>query len=457
MKYTTALLIVWAITTLFDSQPTSAQTKEKTLPNVVLIIGDDQAWNDFGFMGHPDIDTPNIDNLAKQSVTFARGYVPTSLCRPSLASIITGLYPTQHHISGNDPARPAGLEGNPRRNDDYLATCEDLISKIERVPTLPRLLKKNGYASMQTGKWWEGNYSRGGFDQGMTHGDPGRGGRHGDEGLKIGRQGIDPINQFIKKNKDNPFFLWYAPFLPHTPHNPPKRLLDKFTTVGRPPALAKYYAMCEWFDETCGQLLQSLDDEGVAENTIVVFVIDNGWIQRTNDTAVPRGWRRSFAPKSKQSPYDGGIRTPIMVRWPGHLEPRIDKTTLVSSIDIAPTILDACRIKKTDRMTGVSLLDGGKKAAKRNAVYGENFAHDIANIDDPSESRVYRWTVTGHHKLIMPISGKAGTDHVIHGDLSRPPELYHIVNDPMETKVLDNQEIRQQLIEKMDGFFNQLK
>lgn len=455
MRYIKSFLLICICFSALVSTTVAQEQNQK--PNVVLIIGDDQAWNDFGFTGHEHIKTPNLDRLAKQSVTFTRGYVPTSLCRPSLASIVTGLYPSQHHISGNDPAIPAGLTGNARSDDDYMNTCEQLIAKIEQVPTLPRLLKQHGYKSMQTGKWWEGNYSRGGFDSGMTHGDAKRGGRHGDQGLKIGRQGLEPIFEFIQDNKDDPFFVWYAPFLPHTPHNPPQRLLEKYTVDGRPPALAKYFAMCEWFDETCGQLLDFLDQQQLAKNTVVIFVNDNGWIQRTANSAVPQGWRRSFAPKSKQSPYDGGLRTPIMIRWPGQLQPRIDNTTPVSSIDIAPTILAACGANKTDRMTGLSLLDGGAQAKKRNAVYGEIFAHDIANIDDPNESLLYRWVVEGEFKFIQPNEGKIGRYKTVHGNLARPAELYNLTQDPFETKQLNNDQVKSQLQNKMTTFFSQLK
>ena len=269
-------------------------TAQAQTPNIVLIISDDQAWTDYGFMGHGEIKTPNLDKLASQSLTFTRGYVPTSLCRPSLASIITGLYPAQHHISGNDVAL-----GTPNRK----ATVARLKGKIKSLDTLPRLLAGKGYLSLQTGKWWEGSYADGGFTHGMTHGDRDRGGRHGDEGLKIGREGLQPIYDFMEEAGAKPFFVWYAPFLPHTPHNPPKRILEKYELDGRPPALAKYYAMCEWFDETCGELVDHIDEKGLSENTIVIYVTDNGWIQRTYQTEVPEKWNKPFAPGSKQSPF----------------------------------------------------------------------------------------------------------------------------------------------------------
>ncbi len=400
-------------------------------PNIVLIISDDQCWTDFGFMGHPVIQTPNLDRLAREGVLFRRGYVPDSLCRPSLATIITGLYPHQHKLVGNDPARPPGTTiFSARKDPKYLQLCEKMIHHIEEVPTLPRLLASKGYISLQTGKWWEGHYSRGGFTEGMTHGDPKRGGRHGDNGLKIGRKGMQPIYDFIDKAGDRPFFILYAPFLPHAPHTPSERLLKKYQAPGRPAALARYYAMCEWFDETCGQLLNYLDKKGLAENTLVIFVVDNGWIQRTPETKVPEHWKFHFAPKSKRSPYDGGLRTPIIVRWKGHLKPR-ECDIPVSSVDIAPTVLAAAGVAPPQhpKLPGVNLIKVAESGCRcdREAVFGEVFAHDVADINDPTASLLYRWCVTKQWKLIVP------------ADSSKPVELYEIVTDPFEKQNVADQ------------------
>ncbi|MCA9021759.1 MAG: sulfatase-like hydrolase/transferase, partial [Planctomycetaceae bacterium] len=164
---------------------------------ILSILSDDQAWNDYGFMGHDTIKTPALDKLASESAVFKRGYVPVSLCRPSLMTVITGLYPHQHKITGNDP--PKGMDR------------QKLLKHVKRADCLPELLGKIGYKSFQSGKWWEGNPSLAGFTSGMTHGDPKRGGRHGDLGLKIGREGMKPIFDFIDECGQAPFFLWYAP------------------------------------------------------------------------------------------------------------------------------------------------------------------------------------------------------------------------------------------------------
>ena len=118
-------------------------------PNIVLIISDDQAWTDYSFQKHPAIHTPRLDRLAAESLTFTRGYVPSSLCCPSLMSIITGLYPHQHRITSNDPPLPAGKTGAAANQDvAFRAARQQMIANVERVPTLPRLLAERGYLSL---------------------------------------------------------------------------------------------------------------------------------------------------------------------------------------------------------------------------------------------------------------------------------------------------------------------
>jgi uncharacterized sulfatase len=372
-----------------------------------MIIGDDQAWTDFGFMGHPAIQTPNLDRLASQSLVFTRGYVPSSLCRPSLATLATGLYPHQHRITSNDPPKEL-----PRA--EFLRQRMEQIANIDRVPALPRMLGERGYLSLQTGKWWEGHYRRGGFTHGMTHGDPKRGGRHGDEGLKIGREGLAPISEFVDAAGDRPFFIWYAPFLPHRPHNPPERLLAKYRHKTDSIHLARYWAMCEWFDETCGELLDFLDRKKLADNTLVIYVTDNGWIQLPG--------AGGYAPKSKRSPYDGGLRTPIMLRLPGRIEPIRDEQTPVLSVDLAPTILALCGLEPTAEMQGVDLLDRDA-LSQRKAILGATFTHNAVDIRNPASSVEYRWCLEGRWKLLVPNPANVPDGRT---------ELYDLIADPHE-------------------------
>ena len=378
-------------------------------PNVVLILGDDQAWTDFGFMGHPTIRTPHLDRLAAEGVVFTRGYVPASLCRPSLATIITGLYPHQHGITSNDP--PLGLA-----RAEMLAQRERQIARIEAVPTLPRRLAERGYASFQSGKWWEGAFARGGFTAGMTHGDPRRGGRHGDEGLRIGREGIGPIVEFLDSAGRRPFFLWYAPMLPHQPHNPPERLLEKYRSKTDSLHVARYWAMCEWFDETCGALLDELERRKLKDDTLIIFLVDNGWIQQPDAPG--------YATRSKRSQYDGGVRTPIVLRWPRRVRPRRDEQSLASSIDVVPTVLAACGVRPGRDLPGIDLLEP-EAAARREAIFGEIFTHNAIDIDTPASSLMYRWMIDGWWKLIVPCAANVPDGR---------PELFDLKADPGEQR-----------------------
>lgn len=415
-------------------------------PNVVMIISDDQAWDDYGFMGHPHIQTPHLDKLAAESVVFKRGYVPTALCRPSLMTLATGHYASTHGVTGNDPSpkyAPAGSEVyNERR--------AELISFIDRFDTLPELLGEKGYVSHQSGKWWEGNFKRGGFTAGMTRGFPEKGGRHGDDGLKIGREGLAQVTEFIDSAVDEqkPFMLWYAPFLPHTPHNPPERLLQKYSKPDLPLPVAKYYAMCEWFDETCGELIGHLEAAGVRENTLIVYVTDNGWIQAPD--------KNGYAPRSKQTPYEGGIRTPIMFSWPGHLKPQ-DRSEVVSSIDIVPTILAAADARLPEDLPGLNLWPQMLNAEpiEREAIFGEGFAHDIADVHQPEASLLYRWAIEGQWKLLLTYDGEVNRYQSTHPRTEKGPQLFDLLQDPAEEKNLarEHPEVVARLAKRIEGWY----
>lgn len=385
-------------------------------PNILLIISDDQAWTDYGFMGHPEVRTPHLDRLAQESLLFPRGYVPSSLCCPSLASMITGRYPHEHRVVCNDPPRPPGMSGPDfYASDAYRSGRERLARFLEGMPTLPRSLGERGYRSFQTGKWWQGHFSRGGFTEGMTTGDPGAGGRHGDAGLEIGRRTLQPIYDFVDRSTraSAPWLVWYAPMMPHDPHTPPERLLAHYRGQTNSLPVAKYWAMIEWFDETCGQLLDFLDQRGLREQTLVVYVTDNGWI---TDPATGR-----FAPRSKQSPYEGGLRTPIMFRWPGRVAPRIHPRA-VSSIDIMPTLLAAAGARQPDGLPGINLFDR-RAVERRAAVFGACFTHDGVDLERPASGLRWRWVVSGDWKLIMPAYPREANEVL---------ELYNLRADPWE-------------------------
>lgn len=417
--------IYWLLILSLFGCKKSGKEQASAKPNIVFIISDDQAWNDYSFMDHRAIETPRIDELASQSLTYTWGYVTAPLCSPSLASMMTGLYPHQHGITGNDPTfdfeGKGFTEGWFRKRKEHFDT---LIENYKQKPLLTNILAEQGYLSMQTGKWWLGSYKDGGFDYGMTHGDPGRGGRHGDAGLTIGREGMDTIYNFITKAQqaEKPFFLWYAPFLPHAPHNPPDSLLQKYLAKVDSEPLASYYASCEWFDLTVGQLLDHLEAKGLSKNTVIMYVCDNGWLQNPEK-------KNRYVKGSKRAPYDLGIRTPIMVKWPGQIDTQRDSSTLVSSIDMVPTVLDILELPQPDNMPGMSLL-ARNDLDSRDRVFAEAFAHNLESVQQPALSLKYRMVVEGEWKLIVP-SNKNLPDE--------DAELYQIVQDPFEKNNVANQ------------------
>ena len=416
------VLIAWVITPLHSAvQPA---------PNVVLIVSDDQGWADYGFMGNQSVKTPHLDKLANESLLFERGYVAAPLCRPSLASMLTGLYPFQHGITGND------VNGNKNRAELDIP----LRQKFYTYQNFVRTLTNNGYLAHQSGKWWEGSWEDGGFTHGMTHGDPGRGGRHGDAGLKIGRQSMQPIKDFIDlaTQKNKPFLTWYAPFLPHTPHNPPEYLIKKYTTKDRPEDEIKYYAMCEWLDSTCGELINYLEKKGVHENTLIIYICDNGWAASSTNKTDPNQklWKR-YAQRSKSSPFEKGIRTPIMLSWPEKIPPKRTQD-LAHAIDLFPTIAAAAQIKLDLDLPGINLLNKQQRT-ERKRIFG--VCHSVYNMtpDNPDGTLQYLWCIENNWKLLLRYNGLDTTHYKqLHVWDKQPMRLYNLANDPFEKKELSS-------------------
>lgn len=420
-----------------------SQEKEQVLtkPNIIFIISDDQAYNDYSFMGHEFIETPNIDKLSRESLTFTRGYASAPLCSPSLASIITGLYAFQHGITGNDPVveyegeksygEAAGDEAFApnsypvQRNLAY----QKLAANFYKNKLLTQTLSENGYRSFQSGKWWVGSARDAGFDKGMTHGDYTRGGRHGDEGLKIGREGLDPIYDFMEESDslNQPFFIWYAPFLPHSPHNPPKALEEKYMSVAPSPYVARYWAMVEWFDQTVGELLNHLNEKGWEDNTVIVYTCDNGWIQSIDN---PR-----YAPGSKRAPHEAGIRTPIMIKYPDVITPDVNDSDVVSNVDIVPTIHSLLGLDRGN-LPGIDFLDESSRKDRR-VVFSEAYDHDISNIEVPTETLLYQIAIGQKWKLLIPNEDMVKKDATTStekraGYFSKDIQLYNLEQDPLE-------------------------
>jgi uncharacterized sulfatase len=194
----------------------------------------------------------------------------------------------------------------------------------------------------------------------------------------------------------------------------------------------------EWFDQTCGDLLGYLDAQGLRTNTIVIYTTDNGWLQNPTNANL-------FAARSKLSPYEGGVRTPIMISWPGHLAPRRDAVHLASNIDLWPTLAGLLGTPLPKGLPGIDLCNE-KAVRKRKAIYGEQYAHNIAELGKPERSLGTRWMIEGNWKLIQPFP-RANAPAV--------PELYDLGVDPWESRNLapDNPKQVQRLQRQLDRWW----
>ncbi|MEY2599685.1 MAG: Arylsulfatase [Verrucomicrobiota bacterium] len=385
--------------------PPSAQP-----PNIILIISDDQGFGDYGFMGHPQVRTPHLDRMASQSLLYTRGYV-MPVCSPSLACLLTGRMPHENGITGNDLSK-AQLASLPKES-----TRTPLVEKLLSNPVLlPKALAQAGYLTLQTGKLWNVVYQ----DVGFTHGMTDKTGRHGGDGLAIGRKSMQPIYDFIEQAQaqKKPFFVWYAPMMPHDPHTPPPDLLAHYQGKGLSPKAEKYYGMVEWFDQTCGELDAYLQRQHLAENTLILYLTDNGW-------DADKGYAGD---RAKLSPYELGIRTPMFIRWPGKVAPRRDEETLASILDFVPTILKASG-SPMPPLPGLDLLDSQAMSARK-TVHVEAYTHDIHNLEDPAQSLLATVTISGWSKLITP-TGRQDTARPFAG-VPAQPALFDLKQDPLE-------------------------
>lgn len=438
-------------------------------PNIVYLVSDDQTWSDFGFMGNERVHTPHLDRLAEKSATFENGYLTTSVCRPSLVTLLTGLYPHQHLVHFNH-----GPPGNSAYNrmtnvKEYTKMRGREFELIRRVETLPRILVETlGYRALQTGKFWEGHWRNGGFTEGMTtftappasqtyggirklasgelvaHG-------NGDSGLQIGRETMAPIEEFILdcEEERTPWLVWYAPYLPHQPHNSPKPFYEVVeNTPEVMPHEIPYFASIAQFDETVGRLVRFVEENSDASNTIFVFVTDNGW----SPSERPEAKRpQEFAKRatSKRSPFDEGVRSPVLLRWDGVI-PAERHRELVSSVDIVPTLLRLAGVgeDRIEALPGKDLLD---ERDSNRAVFGAIYPGDASVLGKPERDVAYRWVRQGDYKLILPRGPDAW------GGYLEAPALFEVVKDPYESSnVISDpgvEEVRKDLQRALDGWW----
>ena len=307
-------------------------------PNFIIFIADDVSWDDLGCYGNPFVSTPNIDQLAQRSIRFTNAYLTASSCSPSRNSIITGRYP---HNTG-----AAELHTEP---------------PLEMV-SFPEVLRSHGYYTVQAGKFHMGKYAERGFD--VIY-------RNSEE---IGDGGeLSWVNSVKERPRDRPFFMWFAALDAHRPWGPNEYSGTHQSDHITPPFyladgaetrkdLAKYYDEIARFDFYIGEVIKELQAQEALENTFILVMADNG---------------RPF-PHSKTRVNDRGMKTPFLVYWPDKIRQAQLSHSLVSSIDIAPTILSLAGAAPQNSIQGVSFekLIANPELPFRNYVFAEHNWHD---------------------------------------------------------------------------------
>ena len=343
-------------------------------PNVVLIIADDLGWADIGVNGSAFHLTPHVDALARQGLRFTDAYAPAPVCSPTRAALLTGKHPARLHITD-------WLPGRPDRPDQKLARPPMRPQLPLEETTLAEALKPAGYTSALIGKWHLGGEGFGPVEQGFAVNIAGdhsgtplsyfapftRDGR-AMPGLQTASEDeyltdrlTDEALRFIDGNRERPFFLYLSHYTPHIPMRAKADLIRKYA-AGRatgPQGNAVYAAMLESLDDSVGRIVTKLEELGLADTTVVIFTSDNGGLSTVEGPHTPA---TSNAPLRHGKGYlhEGGIRVPLLVRWPGRIAGgRVDRTP-VTSIDLFPTILEIAGLMppQGDGTSLVGLLDG---------------------------------------------------------------------------------------------------
>ncbi len=347
-----------------------AAPQEAAKPNFVLVLIDDLGWADLGCQGSAFFETPNLDRLAAGGMRFTNGYAACPVCSPTRASLMTGKYPPRVGITDWIPGRrdmPSQKLLRP--------SMKNQLALEER--TLAEALKEKGYATAHVGKWHLGGEGfhpdRHGFDVNIagTHQGSPPGGYFAfktpsfsiKEGEYLDDRLTDEAVRWIRANKDRPFFLYLAHYTVHIPIQPRKDLLAKFEAKekkGGPRENAHYAAMVASMDESVGRVVRALEDLGLDRRTVVVFTSDNGGLSVKEGPHTPA---TSNVPlrAGKGHLYEGGIRVPWIVSWPGTVKPGVSRAPVVSP-DLFATFLELAGAEKgsVDGVSLLPLLKGGE-------------------------------------------------------------------------------------------------
>ncbi len=425
-------------------------------PNIVFILADDLGWSDTELFGTTTFyKTPNINKLASKGMLFTQAYTPSPVCSPTRASIVTGQYFSRFGITNArchlPEARLQALIDTTIRMDRkakevVMATRLDTTHYI-----LPEFLNDNGYTTGHFGKWHLGlppyNAIHQGFDMAVPKSPEGaitqgylapwpaleKEGFTTAEGVHIEDRMAQEARSFIIKNQDRPFFLNYWAFSIHSPWSGKKELTENYALKVDPLSPQRnpvYAAMVHSLDEAVGVVLDTLDELGLTENTLIVFTSDNGgntWAPRRTE---PEGYAHipgtSNYPmrKGKGWHYEGGTRVPLIVSWPGHIEPGSNSNEQISSIDFYPTLIDLLQLEKPKQIAfdGISFsntLLKGERLPER-PLYGFHPHYNWGDRIPPSV-----WVRKGDWKLIRMFAASKNQKDSL--------ELYNLRTDIFES------------------------
>jgi arylsulfatase A-like enzyme len=366
----TALLFLASISSHWTSSAIAAEEKP---PNVILIVADDLGWADLGCYGSKYHHTPALDRLARDGMWFTQAYAACPVCSPTRAALMTGKYPARLHLTDWLPGR-ADMPSQKLLRPPFRQELP-----LEEV-TIAERLQQAGYATAHIGKWHLGGTGfepqKQGFEinvAGTAAGSPrsyfapfNRDGQTmpGLDKAPAGEYLTDRLSaeaeKFIDQNYERPFFLYLPHFAVHTPLQAQAQIVEEFEKQPRPSLPQNnptYAAMLESLDAGVGRVMKKLEDLKIDERTVVIFTSDNGGLATIEGDKTPS---TSNAPlrEGKGYLYEGGIRVPLLVKWPGSTRPGSKSDVAVSSIDLVPTICEIVRLPIESPPVDSHVIDG---------------------------------------------------------------------------------------------------
>ncbi len=357
---------------LFLNRLAAVAAEDPSRPNVVLIVADDLGWADLGCYGSKFHKTPNLDKLAAASRRFTRAYSASPVCSPTRAALMTGKHPARLHITDWLP----GLKDRPAKKLLRPKIRQEL--PFEEV-TIAETLKAAGYATAHVGKWHLGGEGFGPKEQGfdvniggseigttLSYFSPFSRGAKVMPGLEKAPPGqyltdrlTDEAETFLEANKSRPFFLYMPHYAVHTPMVAKPDLVAHYAKWNGTPHGRQenpvYAAMLESLDESVGRVVAKLDALGLTDKTLFIFTSDNGGFATGLNTNLPATINSPLR-DGKSFLYEGGIRVPLIVRFPGRIKPGVNETPVWAG-DLAPTIKALCNVPENVAADGVSLAD----------------------------------------------------------------------------------------------------